>query len=407
MNKFFLNLIAGGIALALMPMFASAKDQLRPAVGEPLQAAQALMQKGQPSAALAQIRRAASVGKLTAYEGFIVTQMRGAALSAAGQPLAAASEFEKVLANGRLPAAEALNIREALVGTYLHAKQYRKSVQAIQAYQQAGGAKSAVLGYLPQAYYHAGDYRKAATESARQISKLEKAGQRPPESQLQLLASSYAKLGDMQGYSKALERMVRYHPKPKYWADVIQRTASKPGFSRKLDLDMLRLLRVTQNLKTEAEYMEMAQLALQVNLAAEAQSIIEEGLERKLLGQGDARANERLGRLRKLIAERIAEDEQTMAAADQAVTQAANGDPMVRQGLAYVTYGQSDKGLKLIGQGIAKGELKAAAHAQLHLGYAYYLAGDKAKASRAFAKVDGQDGARDFARLWRIFLTQT
>ena len=70
-------------------------------------------------------------------------------------------------------------------------------------------------------------------------------------------------------------------------------------------------------------------------------------------------------------------------------------------GLAYVTYGEAVKGLKMMEAGIRKGGLRFPDQAQLRLGYAYYYAGDKAKAKAAFAKVAGKDGARDLARLWR------
>ena len=395
------------LALAVLSPCLSAKDQLRPAVGKPLQDAQKLMKDGQASAALAEIDKAARVGKLSDYESFIITQMRGSALSAAGKPVAAAVEFEKVLAAGRLPQDEALRIREALVGTYLRAKQYPKAIQAIQAYEKAGGSRPDVLAYLPQAYYLAGDFPQAATESAKRIQAMEKAGKKPTEQQLQIFASSYAKSGNMKGYSQALERMVRYYPKPQYWADVIQRTARKPGFSRSLDLDVMRLLRATDNLKAETEYMEMAQLALQANLPGEAKAIVEEGARKKILGQGDARSQERQGRLKKLITDRIAEDRKTMAAADAEIARAATGDPLVRQGLAYVTYGNHEKGLKMMEQGIAKGGLKAPDIAKLHLGYAYFLAGDKAKANDSLKSVGGSDGSRDFARLWRILIAQS
>lgn len=41
-------------------------------------------------------------------------------------------------------------------------------------------------------------------------------------------------------------------------------------------------------------------------------------------------------------------------------------------------------------------------HVLLHLGYAYHLSGDKAKAQAALKQVQGKDGSADFARLWVI-----
>lgn len=40
--------------------------------------------------------------------------------------------------------------------------------------------------------------------------------------------------------------------------------------------------------------------------------------------------------------------------------------------------------------------------ARLHLGYAYLLAGQKAKAAQTFKAVQGTDGSADLARLWLL-----
>jgi hypothetical protein len=49
---------------------------------------------------------------------------------------------------------------------------------------------------------------------------------------------------------------------------------------------------------------------------------------------------------------------------------------------------------------IAKGGIDHPDQAQLHLGEAYYIAGDKARAVQAFRAVKGTDGSADLARLW-------
>jgi hypothetical protein len=60
----------------------------------------------------------------------------------------------------------------------------------------------------------------------------------------------------------------------------------------------------------------------------------------------------------------------------------------------------------LIQEGIRKGGLKHPDDAQLHLGIAYLLGGQKEQAIRVFKSVQGTDGAADLARLWAIFARQ-
>lgn len=70
-------------------------------------------------------------------------------------------------------------------------------------------------------------------------------------------------------------------------------------------------------------------------------------------------------------------------------------------GYAYASMGQSDKGISLIEQGIAKGGLKNAEDARLRLGLAQ-LPRDRAKAARTLQAVKGNDGTADIARLWTL-----
>jgi len=62
--------------------------------------------------------------------------------------------------------------------------------------------------------------------------------------------------------------------------------------------------------------------------------------------------------------------------------------------------GQAPQGLATMEGLIAKGGLPHPDQAQLHLGEAYYFAGQKQKAIQAFKAVKGDDGSADLARLW-------
>ncbi|HKY89813.1 MAG TPA: hypothetical protein VJM11_02195 [Nevskiaceae bacterium] len=393
--------LVGLVLLAVsLNVAAAEKESVRPAVGKPLQEAQKLIQAKKFKEALVSVNAAEQVGGLTPYETFVVNQMRGAAAAGAGDSVGAAAAFEKVLAAKRLPPEEQLRITEAVAGTYLRAKNYPKAIEWINNYKSSGGTKAETLAFLPQAYYLSGDYKKAAAEASAQINAGAAAGRTPSEDQLKLLASSLVKQNDMVGYTGALEKMVRYYPKPEYWTDLIQRTATKPGFSRNLDLDMYRLLRATNNLTEGKDYMEMAQLSVQAGLPGEAKAIVEEGYSKQLLGTGPEA--DRHNRLKALVEKKYTDDKATIASTDKQAAAAETGDPLVKTGMAYVTYGDAAKGLPMMEQGIKKGGMKFPEQQKLHLGYAYYVAGDKVKAQTALKAVGGNDGSADFARLWMI-----
>lgn len=394
------RLIALLFSLALLPLAALAQggEALRPEVGKPLQAAQKLIAEKKFKEALAEVAKVDAIANRTPYETFVTEQMRGAAASGAGDNATALKAYEAVLASGKMAGENKLKLMEAVAGTYLRGKDYAKSIEWLNKYRAEGGKNPITLNLITQAYYLGGQFALAAKEAAAQIAAVEATGGKPTEEQIKLLASAYVKQKDMSGYSSSLEKMLRYYPKQEYWADAIQRTAAKPGFSDRLIMDMYRLLRATGTLEGSKDYMEMAQLAVQAVLLGEAQAIVEEGYAKKVLGTG-AEAD-RQQRLKNLIETKLAQDKKELAATDTAAAAAATGDPLIRTGLAYVTYGDSAKGLALMEQGLKKGGLKKPEEAKLRLGYAYYVAGQKDKAVQTFKTVGGKDGTADLARLW-------
>ena len=149
------------------------------------------------------------------------------------------------------------------------------------------------------------------------------------------------------------------------------------------------------------DYMEMAQLAVQAGYPNEGKQVVDKGFAAGILGTG-AEAD-RHKRLRDLMVKRTDEDKQAQAANEAEALRAKDGNDLVSVGYNQVLSGQTAKGLALMQQGIAKGSLKRAEDAKLHLGIAQTLAGESAKAQATFKSVTGNDGTADLARLWALF----
>ncbi|MDO9191979.1 MAG: hypothetical protein Q7U12_03685, partial [Undibacterium sp.] len=185
-----------------------------------------------------------------------------------------------------------------------------------------------------------------------------------------------------------------------YWGDLLYRVVGKPTFAERLRLDWYRLLLKTDNLEEPAQYVEMAELALMAGLPHEAKQIVEAGYTANMLGTGKDAAKHKP--LRDKVTKQAAEDAKSMEAGDAAAKSAKTGIGMVNTGYNYVVYGQFEKGIALIEQGIAKGGLKAPEEAKLHLGMAYLQSGNKAKAAEIFKTIQGTDGAADLGRYWLL-----
>ena len=365
-------------------------ESVRPEVGKPLQAARDLMKSQRNKEALAKISEADAVGNKTAYETFLIQQMRGSAAAAAGDLDTAIKAFEAAIASGRLGPSEQLRMVQAVGTMHYRAKDYSKAATWISRYLKEGGNDAQMRTLLVQSYYLSND----CASVSRLVQGEER--RRPSEEELQIMQSCFLKQKDNNGYLAALEKLVTYYPKKEYWTELVNRMQRKRGFSERLSLDVMRLKRATGNLNSAGDYMEMTQLALQAGVAGEAKKIVEEGFAAGVLGSGPQA--DRHTRLRDLVNKTLADDKPGAGEAEAAA--AKDGSALVNIGFSYVANGQSAKGIALMEQGIRKGARKRPEDAKLHLGIAYLLANQKAKAIQTFKGVQGTDGTADLARLW-------
>ena len=370
--------------------FAQQKGEgVRPEVGKPLQAAQALIKQRKGREAMAEIAKAEAVPNRTAYENQIIAQMKAAAASAAGDNDATIRSNTALLESGKVSGREATLLVQAIAVAYYNKKDYAEAAKWTQRYFREGGGDPAMRTVLLQSYYLGNDCNS--------VSKmLAGAGEerKASEEELQILANCYLRMKDNAGYVGAIEKLVIHYPKKEYWTDLLSRVQKKPGFSDRLMLDVYRLRLATGNLKDTNDYLEMAQLALQAGVPAEAKSVVDKGYEVKALGVGAEAARHQ--RLRDLVAHDLAESQKTRAR-DEAGKEA---EDLFRIGQNYVYEGKADKGLALMEQGIKKGGLKRPDDAKLRFGEAQIYAGRKAQGVQTLREIKGNDGTADMARLW-------
>ncbi|MCY7389754.1 MAG: hypothetical protein LH481_17145 [Burkholderiales bacterium] len=394
-----LSVVVGSTALPS----AFAQEAVRPEIGKPLQAASALVKTNKFKEALTKIREVDSVPNKTANETYLIESMRGSAASGAGENETIIKSFEAVVASGKAPAATQLKIVEALVGAHYRAKDYAATNKWATRYLREGGGNPQIRTLLIQSYFQAGDFTNAAKESLTDIQADEKAGRTPSEEKLQLLANSYLRQKNTNGYIATIEKLLNYYPKKSLWADVISRLQRKPGFSDRLALDVYRMQLATGNLTATNDYMEMSQLALQAGFPGEAKKIVDEGYANGALGKGAE--VDRQKRLRDLVEKRVAENQKVISggAEETAANKAKDGNALFNLGYNLFTSGQAAKGITLMEAGITKGDLKRFDDAKLRLGTALIMSGQKAKGVQVLKGVQGTDGTQDLANLWVLF----
>ena len=372
---------------------AYAAEALRPEIGKPLQNAQQMMKSGRARDALAELRKLDSVGGKTANESYLIERVRASAASSAGDYDTAARSFETLIASGKLSASESANFSEGLVGIYMRAREFGKANAAIQK-QLAKGSNPRLRAYLIQNYVSMGNN----AEAMRLLNADIKNTRVPSEDQLKMLANLQNMTGDKTGYVATIEKLAAHYPQPSYWADLLNRITGKPGFSSRLNADVLRLKLANNLLKKPSDYMELSQLALRDGAAGEAVRIIEKGYKAGVLGTGSDAARHQ--RLKDLADKTLADNNKNLAINEAALIKAGDNNGLLNLGYALVQSGQADKGLKMMEDAIAAGGLRQPEDAKLRLGQAYAAAGKKQQAIATLKKVGGKDGTAELARYW-------
>jgi hypothetical protein len=371
-------------------------EAVRPQVGKPLQSAQQLLKEQKFAEALERLKEVDGIADKTPYESFVTERLRGVAAAGAGDTAAAVKAFDAVVASGRLSREEKLSILQSGTATLYKAKDYAKAADWAKRYLQEGGTNPQIRTVLAQSLYLGEDYEGAARELLAQVQGDEAAGRAPAQEQLQLLASAYLKRKDNAGYAGTLEKIVAHYPTKEAWADLVDRTQRKPGFSDKLLLDVFRLQRATSGFRDASEVMEMAQLSLEAGYPIEAQAVMDEGYKAGLLGKGGDAARQ------KSVADRAAKAAAQDAKTLSSMPASKEANALAGAGLNLVLAGQPDKGIPLLEEALAKGGLKQPEETRLRLGMAYVLAGQKAKALDTLKAVQGGNGSADLARLWSL-----
>ena len=235
-----------------------------------------------------------------------------------------------------------------------------------------------------QAYYKGGDFAGCV-----KYTKTLGSG----ETALALQARCAYEVGDEVSQRAALEQLVARTGKPEYWVGLLKLGERARGLSDHNTLDINRLRLLTGAASTKDDYISLGQFTLQFKLAAEAQAVLQKGVDAKLLT--DDRSQRLLATAKQMAAARAASEAKDMATANAA----PQGDALVDIGENMIGEGKAKEAIGVIQNGMKK-PLKDGNNAQLRLGQAYLAAGQKKDAQAAFSKVKAPEKDAMVAHLW-------
>lgn len=390
------------VALATGSLSVAQAQGVRPEVGKPLQQASDLLKAGKAKEALVKVHEAEAVGGITPAERQTIDGMKASAAQRAGDMATAIQALESLAS--RASGAQLGTYAEQLASAYAQQRNNAKASEWLAKAVAAGNNGPSIKQMQSYLQSSSGDYGAIARDAGAAVASAEQAGRRPEEGDLLRLADAQQRTGNTGGYIATLEKLLLNYPKKDYWSAFLGRLPRKSGFSPRFELDVMRLRLATGTLTKTEDYMEMAQLALQAGLPAEARRIADQGIKAGVLGTGPEAGRHQ--RLRELAVKQEGEAKASLANQAGEAEAFAEGDGLVKVGYAYVSLGEVDKGIDLIQKGIAKGNLKRSEDAKLRLGMAQLQSPKgKATAVQTLRSVKGNDGGAEIARLWTILGT--
>ncbi|HET7086481.1 MAG TPA: hypothetical protein VFI23_17060 [Rhizomicrobium sp.] len=238
-----------------------------------------------------------------------------------------------------------------------------------------------------QAYYKANDYA-GCVRYTKTIPQSDTA--------LELQARCAYESGDEATQRAAYEQLVARSGKPEYWGGLLKLGERSRGLNdhNTMDINRLRLM-MAPSLMTKDDYVSLGQFLIQFQCGAEAQAALEKGVAAKLLT--DDRSMRLLANAKATAAANQGDRAKKLAAANAA----PQGDDLVSIGEQMIGEGKAKDAIAMIQNGLKK-PLKDPANGQIRLGQAYLVAGQKADAQAAFAKVKTPEKDAMVAHLWLL-----
>jgi hypothetical protein len=287
-------------------------------------------------------------------------------------------------------------VTQSLFGIEYNKKNYPKAIYWGEQYLAANPADGDFMNELVKVALVTKDFNKAEGLAQKAIATKTAAGQKPTEFLYTALAEIYQGQKSPK-FGPSLVELVKAYPNPRNWKFLLQDFQLRTRMTDKSAIDLYRLMYNTGVLDTQADVLDYAFTAFDGGLAIEAQKVIESNMASGKIGKGSAEAKDTLARAKTAQA-----NDDPMPKQEARAAAAKTGDLDLFVGNAYLGGGNYAKAIDLIKRGLGKG-LKDKNSANMKLGIAQLMNGDKVSAQATFANVAGDAKQTELAKHWSLY----
>jgi hypothetical protein len=292
-----------------------------------------------------------------------------------------------------VPAAEKLGYHKTLGQLYGATNRFDKAILETNEYIRGSGGAAADYAALAQYYFAAKD----CPHSLQSLDKALGGGKAPDEDQLKVQMNCYLQSHQDDKVAAAAEEALKRFPKKIYYTQVLRAAQDKKVDDAAL-AEILRFGFDRDWLDAEADYVKLADRALDEGTTAEAQRVLERGI-----GKKQVKAEGKAAQLLKQAKDRAVEDAKTVGQADAEARAGKNGETDIRLGYRYYSMGQFDKAAEALQRGLGPDRIarvKRPDDANMLLGICQLKLKKKAEAEKAFNVAKADPRMAPAAKIW-------
>jgi hypothetical protein len=393
------------LALAsLAPGAASAdekkKQEISRVIAKEMTAAQKALQAQQWQEAVKNLEQAQTKPGLTPFDEKTIHYMLGFANVRLNNLKVAQSEFEKAMATGAATAEESGQMTKTLFAISASTQQYQKTIDYGKQLVDAGTATTENLLIIAQSYYQLKDCKDAVIWSDKGIAAARKAGETPKENFYLFKLQCASDSQDNAAMDPVLIDLIKLNDKTTYWNSLLRIERQDERDDHNL-LMIYRIMYNTQAMKEDSDYIEMAQLLGDAALPGEAAAVLNKAISGGIIKDDH---KERTQRLLNSLQGRADADKKGLAQLDAEAAKNPAGELSIKLGEVYYGFGDYQKAIDAITQGLQKGQVKHLDEAYVYQGLAQAQLKNTAEAKKAFAQLKSVPNISPrVLKLWELY----
>jgi tetratricopeptide (TPR) repeat protein len=302
--------------------------------------------------------------------------------------------YENVVKQPDIPLAMEINTRYTIAQLYFVMEDWRKGIDALNAWFKVNDTPSAqAYILLGQGYYQVKDYDRSLQNTLRAVNMYKDKGKVPKEQWYSLLRFLYFEKGDMRKTLDTLEEMIVYYPKKQYWVQLSHMYGENKD--EKKQLAAMDVAYVQDFLNKSQEQVMMAYLYLNAEVPYKAAKVLDKGVKDKSVDP-TSKNLEILGNSWR----QAQELDKSIPVMEQAAAKSEDGELFCSLGSVYLDKDQFKNAVTANKRGLAKGKLKRPDQCRLVLGMAHFNLGQYDSARKAFDAASKDKRSRQYAQQW-------